>query len=231
MQGAHATTVFAAQLLTLTMVRKGELIRSRWAEFDLDGAQWTIPAERMKMKRPHRVFLSTQAVELLRMPEKMTGAEGPTGYVFPTIFRRSTPMADVTLNHFFKRLDFGVPEFSPHGTRSTAATLLREHGFDKDVVELLLAHQESDQTVAAYSHMELVPERKRAMPFLADRIERLAAGADACTDPGGPPASAPADLLARAADHARQLADYADAARIAGTACERSYDALMESAP
>jgi len=49
-------------------------------------------------------------------------------------------MGDVKLNHFFERIDFGVPDFSPHGTRGTAATLLREHGFGRDVVELLLAH-------------------------------------------------------------------------------------------
>ncbi len=76
-------------------------------------------------------------------------------YVFPSIFRGSVPMGDVTLNHFFKRIDFGVPDFSPHGTRGTAATLLREHGFGRDVVELLLAHSEKNATVAAYSHMEL----------------------------------------------------------------------------
>jgi len=98
--------------------------------------------------------------------------------VLPSIFKRKVHMAEVTLNHFFKRIDFGVPEFSPHGTRGTAATLLREHGFGRDVVELLLAHAEKDSTVAAYSHMELAPERKRALQFLADQIDKLAAGAE-----------------------------------------------------
>ncbi len=87
-------------------------------------------------------------------------------------------MGDVTLNHFFKRIDFGVPDFSPHGTRGTAATLLREHGFGRDVVELLLAHSEKNATVAAYSHMELAADRKRAPQCLADCIEVLAAGAN-----------------------------------------------------
>lgn len=85
-------------------------------------------------------------------------------------------MGDVTLNHFFKRIDFGMPEFSPHGTRGTAATLLREHGFGRDVVELLLAHSEKNATVAAYSHMELTTERTRALQYLADHIDLLAAG-------------------------------------------------------
>ena len=85
------------------------------------------------MGKPHRVFLSRQAVELLRQVHELTG-HGE--YVFPSIFRGSVPMGDVTLNHFFKRIDFGVPDFSPHGLRGTAATLLREHGFGRDVVEL-----------------------------------------------------------------------------------------------
>lgn len=177
-QGAHATTVAASRLLMLTMTRKSELLRSKWSEFDLDAAVFDLPAERMKMNKPHRVFLSTQAVAILRQVRKLTGpAEGADGYVFPSIFRGSVPMGDVTLNHFFKRMDIAA-DFSPHGTRGTAATLLREHGFGRDVVELLLAHAEKNATVAAYSHMELASERKRALQFLADHIDKLAAGAD-----------------------------------------------------
>jgi integrase len=174
-QGAHFTTIAATKLLLLTMARKTELLRSKWPEFDLDAARWDIPAERMKMGKPHRVFLSRQAISLLR---QMREISGHGEYVFPSIFRGSVPMGDVTLNHFFKRIDFGVPDFSPHGTRGTAATLLREHGFGRDVVELLLAHNEKNATVAAYSHMELAAERKRALQYLADRVEVLAADAD-----------------------------------------------------
>lgn len=177
-QGAHFTTISATRLLMLTMTRKSELLRSKWSEFDLDAAQWDVPAERMKMGKAHRVFLSRQAVDILRQVHELTG-HGQ--YVFPSIFRGSVPMGDVTLNHFFKRMDFGVSDFSPHGTRGTAATLLREHGFGRDVVELLLAHSEKNATVAAYSHMELAADRKRALQFLADRIEQLAADANVVT--------------------------------------------------
>jgi integrase len=174
-QGAHVTTIAATRLLLLllllTMTRKSELLRSKWSEFDLDAAQWGIPLERMKMGRAHRVFLSRQAVDILRQVRELTehGA-----YVFPSIFRGSVPTGDVTLNHFFKRMDFSVPDFRPHGTRGTAATLLREHGFGRDVVELLLTHTEKSATVAAYSHMELAADRKRALQYLANRIEQLA---------------------------------------------------------
>jgi integrase len=99
------------------------------------------------------------------------------GYVFPSILRASVPLGDATLNHFFKRLDFGVQDFSPHGTRGTAATLLREHGFSRDVVELLLAHAERNKVTAAYHHHELANERRRALQYLADQIDRLAIAA------------------------------------------------------
>nr|WP_246295000.1 integrase arm-type DNA-binding domain-containing protein [Schlegelella koreensis] len=174
-QGAHATTIAATRLLVLTMVRKNELLRAQWPEFDLEAAVWNIPAARMKNRKPHRVFLSRQAVEILRELQPLTGH---AVYVFPSIYRDTVPMGDVTLNHFFKRMDIGVPDFSPHGTRGTAATLLREHGFGRDVVELLLAHAEADATVAAYSHHEHAAERRRALQFLADRVDKLAAGAD-----------------------------------------------------
>jgi integrase len=174
-QGAHATTIAASKLLFLTMTRKTELLRSTWTEFDLDAAQWDIPAARMKGRKPHRVFLSTQAVAILREVHKLTGHGS---YVFPSIFRGGVPMGDVTLNHFFKRIDAGVPDFSPHGTRGTGATLLREHGFSRDVVELLLAHAEKSQTVAAYTHAEHAAERRRALQYLADQIDKLAAGAE-----------------------------------------------------
>lgn len=178
-QRAHPTTTAAAKLLLLTMARKNELLRARWTEFDLDAAVWDVPAERMKMKRPHRVPLSLQALALLVGVRQLTGPRDgeDEGYVFPSIFRRSVPMGDATLNHLFSRLDLPVEKFSPHGTRGTAATLLRERGVRKDVVELLLAHAERDAVSAAYSHHELVDERKAALQLLADEVDKLAAGA------------------------------------------------------
>lgn len=172
---ATLITVFASKLLMLTMLRKTELRLAKWEEFDLDAAIWDVPWQRMKMRKPHRVYLSRQAIELLRFLHKVTG-HGE--YVFPTRYLegQGRPISDVTLNHMFKRLDFGVPEFSPHGTRGTAATLLRENGFDRDVVERLLSHEERNPVVAAYTHAQHAEERRRALQFLADRIEALAAG-------------------------------------------------------
>lgn len=171
MQRAHFTTVAAAKLLVYSMCRKSEVLRAKWSEFNFDAARWDIPAERMKSRLPHRVFLSTQAVELLRLVHAYSGR---SEYVFHSVQSVRLPLADATLNHLFKRLDFGVPEFSPHGTRGTAATLLRERGFGRDVVDLLLAHKERNQVTASYQHHELESQRRDALQFLADEIDRLA---------------------------------------------------------
>ena len=183
-QGAHFVTIASTKLLMYSMCRKSEVLRARWREFDLEKGQWDLPAERMKMKQPHRVYLSRQAVELLTLLRAL-GSE-PQAYVFPSILRSSVPLGEATLNHFFKRLDFGVTDFSPHGTRGTAATLLREHGFSRDVVELLLAHAERNKVTAAYHHHEMAEERRRALQYLADQIDRLAA-ATAATASAEPP--------------------------------------------
>lgn len=109
-QRAHFTTLAAAKLLTYTMCRKSEVLTARWKEFDLDAAVWEIPGERMKSRLSHRVFLSKQAVELLQL---MHAYSGKCEYVFHSVQSVRIPLADATLNHLFKRLDFGVPEFSP----------------------------------------------------------------------------------------------------------------------
>ncbi len=171
-QRAHFTTLAAAKLLMYSMCRKSEVLRAKWSEFDLGAAQWDIPGERMKSRQPHRVFLPSQAVELMRLVHAYSGK---CEYVFHSTQAVNLPLADATLNHLFKRLDFGVDGFSPHGTRGTAATLLREHGFGRDVVELLLAHKERSQVTASYQHHELVSQRREALQFLADRIDELTA--------------------------------------------------------
>lgn len=171
--GAHASTIAAARLLVYTLTRKGETLRAKWSEVDLPRGIWTIPATRTKTKVVHRVYLSRQASELL---EAQRTATGQGEYIFPSAFRDSVPLGDATLNHLFKRLDFGVPEFSPHGTRSTAATILRENGIRRDVVELLLSHTEKG-VAAHYHHHELAKERAEALQWWADEIDRMAAGA------------------------------------------------------
>lgn len=168
-QGAHFVTIVAAKLLFYSMLRKSEVLRAKWTEFDLERGIWDVPADRMKMRSSHRVHLSRQAKELLEM---LWAMDTRKDYVFPSILRPGTHLGDATLNHLFGRLDFGVVGFSPHGTRSTAATLLREHGFSREVVELLLAHAERGSAMPYHRH-QLGEERRRALQYLADEIDRL----------------------------------------------------------
>lgn len=113
-----------------------------------------------------------QVLELLEIQRARTGRYDQ---VFPSVFNPLSPIADATLNHLFKRLDFGVPEFSPHGARGTAASLLREHKFRKDVTDLMLAHGSANQTDDAYYLLEFADERREASQYLSELIDRLAA--------------------------------------------------------
>ncbi|MEO3714643.1 tyrosine-type recombinase/integrase [Roseateles flavus] len=171
-QGAHFVTIAATKMLFYTMLRKNEVLKAKWSEIDLDRGIWDVPGERMKMKKIHRVFLSSQASELLNL---LLVTDDRREYVFPSVLRPGLPVGEATLNHLFWRMDFGVPEFAPHGTRGTTATLLREHGFSRDVVELLLAHGERG-VAASYHHHEMAEERRRALQYLADEINRLVTG-------------------------------------------------------
>lgn len=178
-QGAHFVTIAATKLLFYTMLRKGEVIRAKWQEIDLVKGTWDIPGNRMKMKIAHRVFLSRQAIEVL---ETLKALDTRKDYVLPSVLRPGLHLGEATLNHFFGRMDFGVEDFSPHGTRGTTATLLREHGFARDVVELLLAHTERGAAIA-YHHQQLADERRKALQYLADEIERLVLSEDGDCEP------------------------------------------------
>ncbi|RZF31339.1 DUF4102 domain-containing protein [Paraburkholderia sp. UYCP14C] len=168
---AHPSTIAAARIIALTLCRKLEALRAEWTEFDLDKAVWTIPAERTKMRKPHRVFLSRQAVAVLDAQYALTGAGR---WVFTTSSKLAVPTSPATMTFFFKRLE-GVPsDFTPHGLRGTGATILLERKHRRDVVDLLLAHTEGGVS-AAYFHHELEDERREALQFYADLIDTVAA--------------------------------------------------------
>lgn len=171
----NPVAAIGAQLLLLTMARKNELRQARWSEFDLVAAEWVIPAERMKMGFEHRVPLSRQALALL---ERLRDLTGPYPFVLASLYKHpigSVPIGNSTLTEPFHAAS--GRRLVPHGARGTGATHLRECGIERDVVELLLAHREKDKTVAAYSHMERMKDRRAALQFLADEYDRLAAGA------------------------------------------------------
>ena len=166
----------ALRLLPLVFTRPGELRLAEWAEFDLDRATWSIPSERMKMKQPHIVPLSTQAVAILRDLHPITGRRR---LVFPSLRSHDRPMADATLTVALRRLGFSRDEVVPHGFRATARTLLDEVlGVRPDLIEHQLAHAVKDPNGRAYNRTAHLAERRRMMQKWADYCDGLKTGAD-----------------------------------------------------
>lgn len=164
----------ALRLLLLTFVRPGEVRGARWGEFDLDAAEWRIPAERMKMREPHVVPLSRQAVRLLR-DLKAEGSARPQ--LFPNLRDPQRDMSPTTLNRALERMGYSG-HFSAHGFRATASTLLNEMGFRPDVIERQLAHRERNRVRASYNQASYMEERKKMMQAWADFLDALGRGGD-----------------------------------------------------
>lgn len=163
----------ALRFAPLTFVRPGELRRAEWTEFDLERAEWRIPAAKMKKSQPHIVPLSTQAVEVLKSVQALTGSGK---YVFPSVRTSSRPMSENTINAVLRRLGYSKEEMTGHGFRSMASTLLNEQGWNRDAIERQLAHAPRDKVRASYNFAEHMPERKRMMQAWADYLDGLKAG-------------------------------------------------------
>ena len=166
------TVQSALKLLALTFVRPGELRFATWNEFDLEGSEWRIPEQRMKMRERHIVPLSMQAVQILRDLERLTG---PDGYVFPQSRNPSRPISENTLTVGLRVMGYSQGQMTAHGFRSTASTLLNEQGFNADWIERQLAHGPRDKIRAAYNAAQYLPERRRMMQAWADYLDVLRA--------------------------------------------------------
>jgi integrase len=163
-------TKLALRLLLLTYVRTTELRAAEWKEVNLEKADWRIPAERMKMKEEHIVPLSSQALSVLRELQKHTGNRQ---YIFPNQHNPSSFMSENTMLFALYRMGYHS-RTTGHGFRSTASTILNEHGFQPDVIERQLAHSERNKVRAAYNHAQYLPERRNMMQWWADYIDGLA---------------------------------------------------------
>jgi len=169
-------TSAALKLAPLVFVRPGELRHAEWSEFDLDGAMWRIPGEKMKMKSAHLVPLSSQALAVLRELHAYTGSDGER-YVFPGLRTISRPMSENTVNAALRRLGYTGDEMTGHGFRSMAATRLNEMGWRADAIERQLAHAESNKVRDAYTHAaQFLEERTRMMQAWADYLDKLKSG-------------------------------------------------------
>ena len=164
----------ALELLALTFVRPGELRAAEWAEFDLDAGVWAIPAEKMKMKRPHRVPLAPRAVAILRELQAITGGGK---FLFPSIRSSARCMSENTINAALRRLGFAQDEMTGHGFRSAASSMLNESGqWNADAIERQLAHVDNDSVRRAYARADFWDERVRMMAWWAGRCEEMRRG-------------------------------------------------------
>lgn len=170
-QGTPITRL-AIKLMALTYVRTGELIGARWAEFDLEAARWDIPGERMKMKTPHIVPLSPQAVEVLRTLHTVTGGRQ---LLFPGERDHSKPMSNNTILGALARMGY-KHQMTGHGFRGIASTVLHEHGFDHAHIEAQLAHAERSSVSAAYNHAQYLPQRAAMMAWWGNYLDSVARG-------------------------------------------------------
>lgn len=172
--GGYRTTVLALQLIALTFVRTIELRKACWKEFDLKGGVWVIPGERMKMRQPHMVPLSRQALAHLRELHALTGGGS---VLFPSYRKPGQVMSATTLNQALKRMGY-AGRFSSHGFRSTATTLLGLLGYPENRVDLQLAHSKKnkDSSRAPYDHTKYIASRKIIMQDWADVLAALAGG-------------------------------------------------------
>ena len=165
----------ALRLAPLVFVRPGELRQAEWMEIDLDRAEWNIPASRMKMKEPHLVPLSGQAVEILRELQALTGGGR---YVFPCHRSTARPMSNNAINAALRRMGFEKDEMTGHGFRAMARTILDEVlQFRPDFIEHQLAHAVRDPNGRAYNRTAHLAERRKMMQGWADYLDGLKAGA------------------------------------------------------
>lgn len=164
-------TQCALKLSFFVMLRPGEVRRAEWSEIDLDNKQWRIPGEKMKMKDEHIIPLSSQAIEILKEIEELTGIDR---FVFPSVRTKGRPMSENTITGALRRMGYTGKEMTAHGFRAMASTRLNEaHLFHADAIERQLAHGERDSVRAAYHRAQYLPERVKMMQWWADYLDSL----------------------------------------------------------
>ncbi|MEF9444420.1 tyrosine-type recombinase/integrase [Burkholderia sp. 1B3(2022)] len=161
-------TRLAMRFMALTFVRTIELRFAEWTEIDEKKKEWRIPAEKMKMRTPHIVPLSKQALEVVA---KLRELNGDGQYLFPSRSSSKKPMSENTIIFALYRMGYHS-RMTGHGFRGLASTILNEHNFNRDWIERQLAHSERDSIRAAYNHAEYLPERRKMMQWWGDFLQQ-----------------------------------------------------------
>ena len=164
----------ALKLAPMLFARPGELRKMEWSEIDLDAAEWSLPATKMKTRQPHMVPLSRQAVSILRELHQLTGCGQ---YVFPGR-TSSRPMSENTINAALRYMGYDSTLMTGHGFRAVARTILDEVlKFRVDIIEHQLAHAVKDANGRAYNRTSFLEDRRTMMQQWADYLDGLKAGA------------------------------------------------------
>jgi len=165
----------ALKMAPLVFVRPGELRHMEWNELDFENAQWNIPAGKMKMKEPHLVPLSHQAIKILKELQGLTGA---SRYVFPSGRSFDRALSDNAILAALRRMGYAKDEMSGHGFRAMARTILDEIlQIRPDFIEHQLAHAVRDPNGRAYNRTAHLNERRKMMQTWADYLDGLKEGA------------------------------------------------------
>ena len=162
----------ATRLLMLTGLRTIELRASEWVDIDFDKGVWNVPAERMKMRRPHLVPLSTQVRELLEEIHQLTGRGK---YVFPGRNDAGKPMSEASINQVIKRIGYDG-KATGHGFRHTMSTILHEQGYNTAWIETQLAHVDKNSIRGTYNHAQYLDGRREMLQWYADYMAALENG-------------------------------------------------------
>jgi len=170
----YRPTALAIRLLLLTGVRPGELRSAPWSEFDLESKTWTIPAQRMKARRPHVVPLPSQAIALLHQLQEITGSYE---LVFAGRNDAQRPMSENTVNKCLAELGYKDRQ-TGHGFRHLLSTELNGRGYNRDWIERQLAHGDNDEIRDTYNHATYLEQRRQMMQDWADSIDALCSGAN-----------------------------------------------------
>lgn len=166
---SRPVTLNAVWMLLRTASRPGMVRFAEWKEISFDDALWSVPAEKMKMRRDHLVPLPRQTLESLQVLREQTGRQR---HVFPGQGEASPCISEATINKALASVGY-KGKLVGHGARHTASTLLREHGWNKDYVEAQLAHKESG-VAGVYNQAQYLEQRREMMQWYSDYLDKLA---------------------------------------------------------
>jgi integrase len=169
------TVKCALKLAIYTASRPYNIRFAEWDEFDLEKNEWNIPAEKMKMNRPHTVPITPQIRSVLNDITPHT--KHKSRYLFPSLNTNIKPISENTLNQALRRIGYSKEEIVSHGLRAMFSTIAHEnisiHGFHSDVIERCLAHIESNKVKDAYNRAEYKDERKGLMAWYNNYLDSL----------------------------------------------------------